>query len=101
MAVRPILPTIPLGIPDSKRPLNPMMPIGAKGSVAGQVGSAGIEAGFNNTDVNGNPIDPIVNEVVNFHWEYVWHCHILSHEEMDMMRPQSVIAPRRWRTPRC
>ena len=20
-------------------------------------------------------------------WEYVWHCHILSHEEMDMMRP--------------
>ena len=93
VAVRPILPTIPWGVPDSKRPLNPMMPIGAKGSVAGQVGSAGTEAGFNNTDVNGNPIDPIVNEVVNFNWEYVWHCHILSHEEMDMMRPQSVKVP--------
>ncbi len=93
VAVRPILPTIPWGVPDSKRPLNPMMPLGAKGSVAGQVGSAGIEAGFNNTDVDGNPIDPIVNEVVNFNWEYVWHCHILSHEEMDMMRPQSVKAP--------
>ena len=25
---------------------------------------------------------------VNFGWEYVWHCHILSHEEMDMMRSQ-------------
>ena len=94
VAVRPILPTIPWGVPDSKRPLNPMMPIGAKGSVPGQVGSAGIEAGFNNTDVDGNPIAPIVNEVVNFNWEYVWHCHILSHEEMDMMRPQSVKAPK-------
>jgi Abnormal spindle-like microcephaly-assoc'd, ASPM-SPD-2-Hydin len=28
-----------------------------------------------------------VNEVRDFGWEYVWHCHILSHEEMDMMRP--------------
>jgi FtsP/CotA-like multicopper oxidase with cupredoxin domain len=90
VAVRPIVPTIPWGVTDSKRPLNPMMPIGAKGSVAGQVGSAGIEAGFNNTDVNGNPINPIVNEVVNFGWEYVWHCHMLSHEEMDMMRPVTV-----------
>ncbi len=25
--------------------------------------------------------------MVNFGWEYVWHCHILSHEENDMMRP--------------
>ena len=27
-------------------------------------------------------------------WEYVWHCHILSHEEMDMMRPVTVHVPR-------
>ena len=26
----------------------------------------------------------------NFGWEYVFHCHILSHEEMDMMRPVTV-----------
>ncbi len=88
VAVRPIIPTVPFGVPDSKRPLNPMMPIGAKGS---QNGPNGTEAGFNNTDANGNPIAPIVNEVVNFGWEYVWHCHILSHEEMDMMRPVSVM----------
>ena len=25
--------------------------------------------------------------------EYVWHCHILAHEEHDMMRPFEVIAP--------
>jgi hypothetical protein len=24
--------------------------------------------------------------VINFGWEYVWHCHILGHEENDMMR---------------
>ena len=35
----------------------------------------------------------IVNQLVNFGWEYVYHCHILSHEEMDMMRPVSVALP--------
>ena len=75
VALRPIMPKAPFGLPDSIRPLNPMMPLGATG-------------GFNNVDTNGNPIVPgIVNQIVNFGWEYVWHCHILSHEEMDMMRP--------------
>jgi FtsP/CotA-like multicopper oxidase with cupredoxin domain len=91
VAVRPIVPALPFGVPDSFRPLNPMMPIGAKGSVNGP---NGIEAGFNNTDANGNPIAPITNVVTDFGWEYVWHCHILSHEEMDMMRPVTVHAAR-------
>jgi hypothetical protein len=30
---------------------------------------------------------------MSFGWEYVWHCHILSHEEMDMMRPIKVDVP--------
>jgi spore coat protein A len=25
---------------------------------------------------------------------YVWHCHILEHEDNEMMRPYEVIAPR-------
>ena len=87
VAVRPIVPTLPFGVPDSVRPLNPMMPIGAKGSLNGPNGT---EAGFNNTDTNGNPVAPIENVLADFGWEYVWHCHILSHEEMDMMRPVSV-----------
>ena len=87
VAVRPIVPTIPFGVPDSKRPYNPMMPIGAKGAVNGPLGT---QAGFNNTDTKGNPIAPIVNKVDSFDWEYVFHCHILSHEEMDMMRPVTV-----------
>ena len=91
VAVRPILPKLPFAIPDSIRPLNPMMPLGAKGSTPGPNGS---EAGFNNTGTNGAPIAPISNDMTNFGWEYVWHCHLLSHEEMDMMRPISVSAPR-------
>jgi hypothetical protein len=36
----------------------------------------------------------ITNHFVNFGWEYVYHCHILSHEEMDMMHAQVVgVAP--------
>ncbi|MBK8933341.1 MAG: multicopper oxidase domain-containing protein [Chloroflexi bacterium] len=77
VAMRPIIPKLPFGLPDSERPLNPMMPLGST------------EA-FISTDANGNPIPPIVNQIVSFGWEYVWHCHILSHEEMDMMRPMSV-----------
>ncbi|WP_444892641.1 multicopper oxidase domain-containing protein [Microbulbifer sp. TRSA001] len=25
---------------------------------------------------------------------YVWHCHLLSHEDYDMMRPFRVLAPK-------
>jgi FtsP/CotA-like multicopper oxidase with cupredoxin domain len=78
VALRPIVPKIPFGVPDSARPLNPAMPLHFQG-------------GFNNIDPLGNPINPpITNEIVNFGWEYVWHCHILGHEEMDMMRPIQV-----------
>ena len=48
---------------------------------------------FNNIDANGQATTPITNELTNFGWEYVYHCHILSHEEMDMMRPMSLAVP--------
>lgn len=82
---RPILPTLPFGLFDSKRVLNPMMPEGAVGDFAALNGQ---QVGFNNTDPAGQPLaNPIVNAMTDFGWEYVYHCHILSHEEMDMMRP--------------
>ncbi|MEI6647523.1 MAG: MBG domain-containing protein [bacterium] len=87
IALRPIIPTLPFGLLNSFRPLNPMMPIGARGDANSVLGT---EAGFNNTDSAGNPIPPIINEIVSFGWEYMWHCHMLSHEEMDMMRPVTV-----------
>lgn len=80
VALRPVVPAVPWELPNSIRMLNPMMP-------------AGSTAMFNNFDVQGNPTTPIVNQLVNFGWEYTHHCHILSHEEMDMMRPVSVALP--------
>jgi FtsP/CotA-like multicopper oxidase with cupredoxin domain len=81
VALRPITPGLPFELPNSIRPLNPMMPIGDTTL-------------FNNILPDGTPTTtPISNELVNFGWEYVYHCHILSHEEMDMMRPQSLVMP--------
>jgi FtsP/CotA-like multicopper oxidase with cupredoxin domain len=78
VALRPTSMALPFKIPDSVRPLDPTMPLGST-------------VGFANVDPKtGNPLTiPVVNKLVNFGWEYVWHCHILSHEEMDMMRPVS------------
>ena len=81
VALRPVVPTLPFEIPNSIRELNPMMPDGA------------------NLDPNGLIVDPsgnvttLTNALVNFGWEYVYHCHILSHEEMDMMRPVLLALP--------
>ena len=80
VALRPVRPSLPLEVPNSVRPLNPMMPLGST-------------VGFNNVDPQGNPTDPITNQLVNFGAEYVFHCHILVHEEMDMMRPVSIVTP--------
>ena len=36
----------------------------------------------------------ISNALTDYNWEYVWHCHILGHEENDMMRPIVFFTPR-------
>ncbi len=71
VAMRPISPTLPFKIGDSVRPLDPTKPLGTQ------------TPGFD--PVTGNPIT-VTNSLVNFGWEYVWHCHLLGHEENDMMR---------------
>jgi FtsP/CotA-like multicopper oxidase with cupredoxin domain len=78
VALRPTAPTMPFGVPESVRLLDPTQPQGAT-------------MGFSNVaTLTGNPLVPAqTNQVVNFGWEYMWHCHILSHEEMEMMRPIS------------
>ena len=90
VALRPIIPELPWELPNSVRPLNPMMMLGFTNP-----DPAFPNIPFNNVDPQGNPTAPIVNQLVNFGWEYVYHCHILSHEEMDMMRPVSVAMPPR------
>lgn len=73
VAMKPIAPVLPFAIPDSQRLMDVTRP-------------AGSTMGFWNQDANGNPVTT-VNAVVNYGWEYVWHCHLLGHEENDMMRP--------------
>lgn len=81
VALRPIIPKLPFEVPNSVRHLNPMMPDGDTTM-------------FNNQTPSGNgTVTPIINKLVNFGWEYVYHCHILSHEEMDMMRPVMLAMP--------
>jgi hypothetical protein len=79
LAMRPTVPTpdqLPFEVPDSVRLIDPTMPEGATLIPPPPAGWF---------DPVGNNIPEIVNHYVNFGWEYVWHCHILAHEEMDMM----------------
>ncbi len=72
VAMRPIIPNLPFDLPNSIRPLDVTMPIGST-------------LGFANMDPTNEPA-PVTNRLINFGWEYMWHCHLLGHEENIMMR---------------
>lgn len=72
VALRPIAPRIPFAIPNSIRPLDPTMMLGMT---------------WQSLDPLTGQAVTVTNQNYNFGWEYVWHCHLLGHEENDMMRP--------------
>jgi hypothetical protein len=78
---------VPYGVPDSIRPLDTTLPLGASGTLAAGTGNF---TGIN--PVDGTPL-VVTNVMTNFGWEYTWHCHILGHEENDMMRVLSMTVP--------
>ena len=80
VAIRPILPVLPFKLGDSVRRLDVTLPIDATSPW-----------NFTNIDPFTNTPTTTVNAMTNFGWEYVWHCHILGHEENDMMRPMSLL----------
>jgi FtsP/CotA-like multicopper oxidase with cupredoxin domain len=87
IAMRPSIPApsqIPFEVPNSIRLIDPTMPQGALLTPPPPAGWF---------DPLGNPIAEIRNHEVNFGWEYVYHCHILAHEEMDMMHAMSFVVP--------
>lgn len=88
VAVRETTPSLPFDIPNSIRAIEPAMPLGAV--IDGGPGGLGF------ADPVGEPVT-VINHLVNYGWEYVWHCHILAHEEMDMMH--SLIVARAPRAP--
>jgi FtsP/CotA-like multicopper oxidase with cupredoxin domain len=79
VAMKPVKMTFPFAIPESTRLLDPTRPQYA-------TNAAGMP-GFTNIDPYTNNAVTTVNDYTNFGWEYVWHCHLLGHEESDMMRP--------------
>ncbi len=38
-------------------------------------------------------ITRVISKFAPYTGKYVWHCHILEHEDYDMMRPFKVIDP--------
>jgi FtsP/CotA-like multicopper oxidase with cupredoxin domain len=74
VALRPMSQTLPWPLPDSIRPNDVTVAAEAPDPAMGL------------QNMLGNAADQI-NHVANFGNEYVWHCHLLGHEENDMMRP--------------
>lgn len=74
IAIKPIVPNLPWPLPNSIRPLD----------ITTALGTSGVQ--YTNVDPSGNPVT-VLNHLVNYGWEYVFHCHLLGHEENDMMRP--------------
>ncbi len=84
VALRPMKQNLPWSIPNSLRPMDVTQPLGASNPANTQ--------GFANIDPTNQPA-AVTNEVINYGWEYVVHCHILGHEENDMMRPVLLAIP--------
>jgi len=82
VALRPVKPPVPFKLPNNIRPLNPTMPLGDT-------------SGFAQIDITDGAdlVPPLQNQLINFGAEYTWHCHILSHEENDMMRATALALP--------
>ena len=67
---------IPFGVPRSTRLLDVTMPAGSTANFTPVPPPPGVPAAAQ-----------LYNFTNDFGWEYVWHCHLLGHEENDMMRP--------------
>ena len=78
VALQPITPAVPFPIANSIRLLDVTTAQGATTNTG---------ATFSDLNPYTNGGVTTTNELQNFGWEYVWHCHILGHEENDMMRP--------------
>ena len=80
VAVLPLSQTLPFALPTSTRLLDPSQPASAP---------------IVTTDLTVTPPAAVTipNAMTDFGFEYVWHCHILGHEENDFMRPMVFRVP--------
>lgn len=80
VALRPKTLTLPFKLGNSHHVMDPSNP-------GPDINTA---MSFNFNPVTGNASNITNDKIANFGWEYVWHCHILGHEENDFMRPIAV-----------
>ncbi len=79
VALQPKTQTIPtFTVPNSTRSMDVTMPATSNISVT--------------SPLDGNATT-VSNAATSFGWEYVWHCHILGHEENDFMRAFVMLVP--------
>jgi FtsP/CotA-like multicopper oxidase with cupredoxin domain len=82
VAIKPRSMALPFPVPRSNRLLDPTNAVNVNTNFLPIAPPVGIAA-----------VPQITNTPTDFGWEYVWHCHILAHEENDMMRPMSLLPP--------
>lgn len=80
VAIKPMSMPLPFPIPNSNRVLDPSTPVNSTTNFYPVAPPMGIPA-----------VPQQSNVMTNFGWEYVWHCHLLGHEENDMMRPMVLV----------
>jgi hypothetical protein len=84
-----VAPNPPCGIPDSVRPKDVTQPLGSMMAFTQPWPYVADDPTKQPSEFQTAAVNPAntMNEMTNFGWEYVWHCHLLGHEENDMMRP--------------
>jgi hypothetical protein len=76
VAIKPVSMALPFKLPRSSRLLDPTTVLGSTANFLPVAPPVGVPA-----------VSQTTNVITDFGWEYVWHCHLLGHEENDMMRP--------------
>lgn len=90
VAISPKTPRIPFGVPESTRRQDPAQVLNGTAGFTQVDLNQGLDANGNVTNPNfglARPAGTVRNRDEFYEWEYVWHCHILGHEENDFMRP--------------
>jgi FtsP/CotA-like multicopper oxidase with cupredoxin domain len=91
VAVKAVHPVVPFGVPKSARVLDPSAAVNSTLGFTNIDPSTGNAPTYQNYLVNGVTTQVSTgiysNQLTDFDNEYVWHCHILGHEENDFMRP--------------
>jgi FtsP/CotA-like multicopper oxidase with cupredoxin domain len=93
VAVKAVHPVTPFGLPTSSRLLDPSQAVNGHAGFTNIDPTTGGAPAFQTQLVNGIMTNvptqrgQYSNQLTFFDNEYVWHCHILGHEENDFMRP--------------